>query len=357
MRLALLTSEPGDTERGSGTAMALTRLRAAFALCRVEAPVLRAAPARMSATFARWRFNRALASRALDGYDAVLGVNGDGWLVAQRLEVPYIALIKALYGGALQYERGPVRSLLRMHARWEAAGAQRATLVVTPSRFAADQVGELYGVPDDVVRVVPESFDAAAWRAALPQRRRDGTRVLCVAHLYPRKRVADLLDAWPSVLRRRESARLDIVGGGPELRRLAHRSAGLPGCYLHGHVDHPAILEFYARADAFCLPSAQETFGYAAVEAMASGLPIVIATAGALPEICAGAIMEAVAPGDASALAEAIVGALDAPVRERAAVLNPGRAAAFAPDVVATRMIDVVDEAVELRQRRAGGRS
>lgn len=337
--------------------MALTRLRAALALCGVEAPVLRAAPTVPGATFARWRFNRTLAPRALDRYDAVLGVNGDGWRIADRLQVPYVALVKALYGAAIPFERHPARALLAAHARWEALGVRGATLVVTPSQFAADRAADSYGVHRELLRVVPEPFDTQAWRAALPQRTSAAARVLCVAHLYPRKRVVDLLDAWPMVRRANPSARLDVVGGGPQLRRLVHRATGLPDCYLHGHVDHPAILEYYARADAFCLPSAQETFGYAAVEAMASGLPVVIAAAGALPEVCAGAVMEAAELGAPHALAAAIVRALDTPARERAALLNPTRAAAFAPDAVARQLIDVVNEAIELRQRRAAGRA
>ena len=64
--------------------MAVTRLRAALALCGVEAPVLRAVPTVLGATFARWRFNRTLTPRALDRYDAVLGVNGDGWQIDRR---------------------------------------------------------------------------------------------------------------------------------------------------------------------------------------------------------------------------------------------------------------------------------
>ena len=105
----------------------------------------------------------------------------------------------------------------------------------------------------------------------------------------------------------------------------------------------------------FCLPSAQETFGYAAVEAMASGLPLVIADAGALPEVCDGAVMAAVPVGDADAIARAVTHALDDGVALRAAATNPRVARAFSPDLVAARMIDVVAAAGRRAQRRAGG--
>ena len=354
MRFALLTAEPADVARGSGTAVAVARLRDALMAHGVSAPVLRPG-GHLPQTLARARLHRQIARSAFAGADAVLGVNGDGWQLAERFEIPYVALIKAFYAGAAMYERGATRGLLTLHARWEAEGARRADAVVVPSRFAADAVRERYGVDPESLRVIPEAFDVTAWQAMLPIRSRADARVLCVAHLYPRKRVIDLLDAWPRVRETHRYARLDIVGGGPELRRLARRAQGLEGCYLHGHVGYPHILEFYARARVFCLPSAQETFGYAAVEAMASGLPLVIADAGALPEVCDGAVAALVPVGDPDAIARALTHALDDGVAVRAAAVNPRIARAFSPDAVAGQMIDAVAAARRRAQRRAGG--
>src|SRR5207302_6414451 len=111
----------------------------------------------LGATAARWRFNHTMSARLLNRYDAVLGINGDGWVVAPDLAVPYMVLIKALYAGAAAYERQPARALLRVHARWEREGARRADLVRAPARFAADEAMHNYGfrVP---VQVVAEPF-------------------------------------------------------------------------------------------------------------------------------------------------------------------------------------------------------
>jgi phosphatidyl-myo-inositol dimannoside synthase len=356
VRFLLLTSEPADVELGSGTAMAVEQLRDALGGIGVEVPLIRADQHRRSATVGRWRFNHHLDAARLNDYDAVLGVNGDGWAMAGDLVVPFVALIKALYADALQHERGVTRALLGAHARWEGEGARRADLVVTPSAYAAEMVVKHYSVAPARVHTLAEPFDAESWRARLPQRPRNGNRVLCVAHLYPRKRIADLIDAWPMVQTRRPDARLDIIGDGPELRHLVRRAAGLHTCYLHGHVGHPDILEFYARADVFCLPSAQETFGYAAVEAMASGLPLVLADTGALAEVANGAVAEHVRAGDAHELAGALMRSLDASVRARAAELNQRRAAMFAPHVFAANLLALVADARSaLGQRRAGG--
>ena len=335
--------------------MAIARLRAALARRGVQVPIVQA-QRRGSATMQRWRLNRSLRAARLPGYDAVIGVNGDGWMLAGEPGRPFVALVKALYAGAVQHEHGLSRAMLRVHARWEAHGARRADLVITPSAFAAERVKAQYSVDPSRVHVVAEPFDLGDWQRQLPRRHREGTRVLCVAHLYPRKRVDDLIDAWRIVHERRPDARLDIVGDGPEVRELVHRSDDLDSCYLHGHVDHPTILEFYARADSFCLPSAQETFGYAAVEAMASGLPVVVSDAGALPEVTAGAIAWQVSGGAPRLLAGALLSSLEPQARAQAATSNPRRAAAFDPITVADLLIALVTGDDPAAQRRATGR-
>lgn len=348
MRFLVLAAEPLDVARGSGTAMAVMRLRRALADAGVSVPLL------MDSHRVPWSGAWRGPARSHD-YDALLGVGGAGWQVADALGIPFVALLKAFYAGAARYERGLSRLLLIARARAERRGARRADAVIVPSSFAATAVAREYGVDPIRIHVVPEPFALDEWRDALPARERSGGRVLCVAHLYPRKRVIDLLRAWPLVLRAGADARLDIVGGGPELRRLVHAAREAPACYLHGHVGHPAVAEFYARADAFCLPSAQETFGYAAVEAMASGLPLAIAAAGALPEVCAGAVAETAPCGDPAALAAAVLRTLDPRARSRAAEVNPERVRAFHPSRVAARTIAVVERAREAAQRRAGG--
>lgn len=332
-RVGIVSRVPLDVAHGSGTAVAIARLRRALADAGVSAPVLSAHLA------------------PVHDYQAILGVDGAGSGFGRVL--PFIALIKAFYAGAMRHERPVARMRLRPRAHEERIGARAADAVVAPSRFAAEAVVRRYGLDESLVHVVPEPFDCDAWRAALPRRERTGTRVLCVAHLYPRKRVADLLDAWPMVRAARPDARLDIVGAGPELRALERQARELPACYMHGFAGGDALLEFYARADCFCLPSAQETFGYAVVEAMASGLPVVVAGAGALPELCEGAVSVQVPWAAPRELAAAVAHALDASMRSAAADVNPERTRRLAAAAV-PRLLEVVADAA---QRRAGGSS
>ena len=351
-RIAIVTRGALDVAHGSGTAVAIVRLRRAL----VEAGVISAVvsmPAWRVAAFGR----RSPAHAELAGYDAVLGIGGAGRGLAAQAGLPFIALVKALYAGVLPNENVLARTLLVRSLVIEMTGAQQAGAVVAPSQFAAAAVVREYGANPTAVHVIPEPFDVDEWRASMPPRARAGNRVLCVAHLYPRKRVIDLLDAWPRVRATRPDARLDIVGNGPELRTLERHARYLDGCYLHGFVPPQAALEFYARADSFCLPSAQETFGYAAVEAMASGLPIVGADAGALPEVTAGAIAQLVPPGSPSALADAVLWSLEPSVRTEAEHRNPECTRDFDPSLVAMALLRVVSGAAADAQRRDSGSS
>ena len=341
-----------DVARGSGTAVAIVRLRRAL----VEAGVISAVvslPAWRVATLGR----SSPAQAELAGYDAVLGIDGAGRELAGHARLPFIALVKAFYAGVLPNENVLVRALLVRSLVIEMTGAREAEAVVAPSQFAAAAVIREYGADPTAVHVIPEPFDVDEWRASLPVRERAGNRVLCVAHLYPRKRVIDLLDAWPRVRATRRDARLDIVGNGPELRSLERRARYLDGCYLHGFVPPQAAQEFYARADSFCLPSAQETFGYAVVEAMASGLPIVGADAGALPEVTDGAIARLVPPADPRELADSLLWSLEPAVRSEAAHRNPERTRDFDPSFVAMALLRVVSAASADAQRRDSGSS
>lgn len=349
-RVAIATRGALDVAHGSGTAVAIERLRRAL----VEAGVISSVVG--VPTWPRPGWGRPPRARPeLAGYDAVLGIDGAGRELAARAGLPFIALVKAFYAGVLPNENALVRALLVRSLVIEMAGAREADAVVAPSQFAASAVIRDYGAAAGAVHVVAEPFDVDEWRASLPPVERSGRRILCIAHLYPRKRVTDLIEAWPLVRAARPDVRLDIVGNGPELRTLERRARSLEGCYLHGFVPPDAVVEFYARADSFCLPSAQETFGYAAVEAMASGLPIVGADAGALPEVIDGAVARLVPPAAPADLAAALLWSLEPGVRAEAGHRNPERTRDFDPSFVATALLRIISAAGA--QRRASGSS
>ena len=91
----------------------------------------------------------------------------------------------------------------------------------------------------------------------------------------------------------------------------------VPGMRALGYVDDGLLPGLFAGARAFVLASRDEGFGLPCLEAMASGVPVVAADSGALPETCGGAAL-LVDPGDSAAIADALdLATSDEGVRER----------------------------------------
>ena len=277
LKLAVVTCWPPSVATGSGTAVAQHGL--ADALSRTDAQATVLATSRFAGSWpgiVRRFLRNALAMPDLRGYSAVLGVDGEGWLwMHRRNSPPYIALTKAVLVDVWPFEGPHWRRLLKVQGRWEAAAARRARAVITASAYAADRLAHGYGVERGKIRVVPEPFDFDRWRARLPSAEREPI-VLAVGHAYPRKNYAALVRAWPQVARLRPDARLVMVGHGPEHRELKRLAARQPSIELRGHVPFDELQGLYARARVFCHPSLQENFGIAVVEALASGLGVVV---------------------------------------------------------------------------------
>lgn len=120
----------------------------------------------------------------------------------------------------------------------------------------------------------------AAWRSRLSGGNPDAPLLLVVGRLSPEKRVDWLLP----VLQALPQARLAIVGDGPQRERLQAQFAGTPTVFT-GYLRGEDLSRAYAAADVFVFPAANETLGNVALEAMASGLPVVAARSGGVLDI------------------------------------------------------------------------
>src|SRR5258705_3648115 len=130
--------------------------------------------------------------------DLVLGVDLDGFLWARRRALPFVASLKGIIADELKNERGRVRALLAVQARWERRNVTRADLVMVTSRYSAEVAQREYGVAPERLAGGPEPIDLEVWDDQFwraPPRARRGPVVLPVARTYPPKRVQELIRA------------------------------------------------------------------------------------------------------------------------------------------------------------------
>ena len=217
-------------------------------------------------------------------------------------------------------------------ALWQRRLVEQADVVIVPSRFARERLREL-GAPlrwEDVHVLAPPlraTIPATELSPAAPQ----GGYALVVARLSPEKGVDVAIDAC-----RIAGIPLVIAGDGPERAALGERArAGAGDVRFVGHADAEELARLRAGASIALAPSRSgETFGLALAEAMGAGLPVLASRVGAFGELVDSDAL--VSPGEAGALAEAIVrlaGDREAGARARERV-----GAICAPDVVAAQL-------------------
>ncbi|MGH7163637.1 MAG: N-acetyl-alpha-D-glucosaminyl L-malate synthase BshA [Planctomycetota bacterium] len=160
----------------------------------------------------------------------------------------------------------------------------------------------------DTGRYAPRSCPETRARFAGP-----GDKVLLhVSNFRPVKRAADVVRVFAAVARRMP-AQLLLVGEGPELPRveaLAEELGVRERTHVLGH--RGAVERVLALADLFLLPSESESFGLAALESMACGVPPLATNVGGLPEVIEDGVSGILCPvGDVARMAERAIGLLE----------------------------------------------
>jgi glycosyltransferase involved in cell wall biosynthesis len=184
--------------------------------------------------------------------------------------------------------------------------AEKAAAVVTVSAFSADEIVTHLGIPRSRIHVIPSGI------SALPPARgvRREPLVLFVGSIFNRRRIPDLINAFAIVAERHGSARLVLVGENrtfppedPELLADAHgigdRVEWIP------FARDVELADLYGRARVFAFLSDYEGFGFTPLEALAAGVPPVLADTAVARETC-GEAGTYVPPGDVLAAARAI---------------------------------------------------
>ncbi|MGW0294530.1 glycosyltransferase [Streptomyces tuirus] len=181
--------------------------------------------------------------------------------------------------------------------------------------------------------------------------REDETLLVMCSRLSVEKRPGTALDALEALRRRGRRAVLVVAGDGPLRPRLEQRAreSGLPVTFL-GHVSDRGLLgALQASADVALAPGPAETFGLAALEAMACGTPVVASASSALSEVIGSAGAVAADHGEAFADAVALLlERLEADRREAARA----RAECFGWDAAVDAFLAAHDAAVPARPGR-----
>ena len=200
--------------------------------------------------------------------------------------------------------------------------------VITVSESSKRDIAHQMGVPIERMAVVNVGVDHTRFRP-LPHVERVPGRLLTTASAdVPLKGLVPLLEALAKVRTERD-AELVVIGRPREGSTLPQtlRRLGLTDVvrFVTG-VSDERIVELYAEAELAIVPSLYEGFSLPAIEAMASGAPLIATTGGALPEVVGtdGTTARLVAPNDPGALATAILDLMGDP-EERARLGEAGR--------------------------------
>jgi N-acetyl-alpha-D-glucosaminyl L-malate synthase BshA len=214
------------------------------------------------------------------------------------------------------------------------------------------------GVRRDV-RVIPNFLDCRTWtrrpdpdlRARLCPPECQAV-VMHVSNFRPVKRVDVVLEIFRRI-RLRLRARLVMIGDGPDRLGLERRTqeSGLADD-VEFVTDQQDLVPWLSAADLFLLPSSQESFGLAALEAMSCGVPVVASRTGGVPEVIADGVTGVLRdPDDVDGMSEAAIALLTHEGRRRdigtAAALDVQRR--FSEDIIVPQYEQYYEEVLARR--------
>jgi len=290
----------------------------------------------------RRRVSRWINRRLADARLRASVVHGPNFLLPDEIETGIVTIHDL---SVFRFPETHPAERLRAFERDFPHSLARASHIITDSDTVRRELIAEFGLSDSNVTAVPlgvaEDFqprDPAQVHANLAALGlQPGHYGLCVSTLEPRKKIAELIRAWSALpVSVRTSTPLVLAGAKGWLNEQLHaeiRDGVAAGWLLHlGYVPDTILPALYAGACLFVYPSSYEGFGLPPLEAMASGVPVLVANRSCLPEICSDAAGY-IDPDDVSGFSNAISEALtDSAWRTAARERGLQRAAGFTWD-------------------------
>ena len=225
-------------------------------------------------------------------------------------------------------------------SRWLARRVARGAGALVANSADTARAAEWLGVS---ARIVSPGVDLTAFRPSPAPRQvlrgelglPDGPMALFVGYLAGYKGA----DIFAEALELAAGWHGAAIGDGPLAPDLR---AQHPGILWHGAVPPVDVPAWLQAADVVVVPSRREGLGLAAVEALACGTPVVASNVGGLPEVVRdGENGVLIPPGDAGALAAALLSLLDPGFRARLGAAGPASVAGHDVKTAATRMAEI----------------
>jgi glycosyltransferase involved in cell wall biosynthesis len=223
---------------------------------------------------------------ALRAVDHVIRAEGFDVVHAHASVVSPVA-----YGGAIAGSRAELPTVLTFHSMLHGSafllGASETLFRWATDRIVLSAVSSVVAeqaarwIPAASIGVLPNGIDSAFWRATRRAANADEVLFVSAMRLSRKKRPLRLVRAFAQAVRfvaDTPRMRLIVAGEGPDraaMVRLAAELGVADRVELPGQLTREALRELYARAHAFVLPSERESFGIAALEARAAGLPVI----------------------------------------------------------------------------------
>ncbi len=297
----------------------------------------------------------ALAREPFEGCDVHL-INDLSQGVTVHRNAPLVQILHHLPSSELkQLSVSRSRMAIRLLAALEKRAIRRAQAIICDSSDTMAQTLARYPEHEEKLRVIPNGVDVNLFTPADTPTEgavADKPLVACVARgLEARKGIAYLIEALAAA-QRVTPVELVIIGKDSQRlkqRMLAHaRALGVIDVVtLVDSVSLHDLIALYQRATVTVVPSLLEGFSRPALESMACGTPVIGTAVGAIPELIDESSGVLVNPGDAGALAAALIDLLqdDRRVKRMGAAARRRAVTLFAWDNVAQRVLSVCEAA------------